>query len=315
MGDWQTIQPVDFTEDGDATSAAIRKHDADITNIYELLHRVRRFDFGTDPPADPIEGHLWLVEGQDGNPHYLKVYKNGKWQRISCVATISPSSPPPAEGCLRIIQNNGFNYLLVFYNGDWRYITPITENTPGHLIKTTDGEGSISTALFDSLYPTSNPTSDIDLEVGKAIRLYGTAQTVNLHINANNGLYRMTYAIFGNTVNDKYHMLKLNNTTYANSCLLLSSENSENQSEKDFYYDNLDALRIGFGALGVFTGIINTKQPNVCSVFRGHADQTVDGMNILIVGSHYTGSTTISKLGTIDFRGTCTYRITVERLL
>lgn len=314
MGDWQTTQPVDFTEDGDTTSSAIEKHDIDITNIYELLHRVRRFDFGTDPPTDPIEGHLWLVEGQDGNPHYLKVYKNGKWQRLSCIATTNPSDPPPGEGCLRVTKDsNNVWQLLIYHNDSWVNITPYNFYASGKMVQM-NNRGVLSKNLFG--YEDNNaPTSDTDLNIGERFNYNGTAQTVNLHINANNGLFQITYAIYGNTENNKYHKLNLNNTTYPDSCLVLGSENSENQGEKDYCYDNLDALRIGFGSLGIFTGIVNTKQPNVYSVFRGHADQTVDGMNVLIIGSHYTGSTTISKLGTIDFRGTCTYRITVERLL
>ncbi len=314
MGNWITTQPVDFTPDGDTTSSAIKKHDVDIANIYELLHRVRRFDFGPNPPVDPVEGHLWAVDGGDGKPVFLRMYKNSKWHRLSFVTCIDPPSNPN-EGCLLLEEADGNYKLSIYYNGSWREITSFAEAVSGKMVQAND-RGTLQRSLFgyESIYA---PSSDIDLNIGERFNYSGTGQTVNLHINANNGLYRITYSIYDNTNNYNFHKLLLNNTTYSDKFTLLFSENSENNGEKDSFYDSgIDSLRLGYGKLCIFTGLINTKQPNVGVALRGHVDNGSRGMDDAIVSSFLKDTNlNISKLGTVDFRGTCTYRITVERLL
>ena len=317
MGNWITTQPVDFTPDGDTTSSAIKKHDVDIANIYELLHRVRRFDFGPNPPADPVDGHLWAVDGGDGKPIFLRMYKNGKWHRLSFIAISNPTDPPPAEGVLRVSKDsNGVWRLLVYHNGAWVIATPYDFSVSGKMVQMTQ-HGVLSINLFDDYFSRYNPTSDFDLQVGEMVRYWGTAQNVNLHVNANNGLYKITYCVSGGSVGNSHHKLKLNNTVYDGKFVLLSNKDTESSGETNDYFSGsgVDSLYIGYGTLGIFTGIVNTRSTNVCSVFRGHADQSDKNRAMMILGSHMVQPVTISKLGTIDFRSSCSYLISVERLL
>lgn len=314
MNNWQTIQPVDFTEDGDTTSAAIKKHDIDITNIYELLHRVRRFDFSIDPPADPVEGHLWVVDGGDNTPIQIKMYYMGQWRRLSFITMVDWPDNPFSEGCLCIRKDGDMYFLEIYYHGQWENLTAFAPAEEGKMVQL-NTRGVLSRELFQ-YEPLDAPTTDTDLDIGKRFNYRGTGQTVNLHINANNGLYRITYAIYGGTV-DGYHRLYLNNTSYPNNFVLLASNTCENNGEVDEYGvgSSIGTLYTGTGKLGIFSGIVNTKSTNISAIFKGHADQTSVGMDDLIIGSYCISGIQINKLGYLNFLSSVTYRVSVERLL
>jgi len=80
MADWTVQYPVNFTPTGDTTSQAIEKHINELSNIYVLLNRVRKFDAGDIAPTDPVIGHAWLDTSV--SPHRLKIWDGTQWVDI-----------------------------------------------------------------------------------------------------------------------------------------------------------------------------------------------------------------------------------------
>jgi len=80
MADWTVQYPVNFTPTGDTTSQAIEKHINELSNIYTLLNRVRKFDAGDIAPTDPVVGHAWLDTSV--SPHRLKIWDGSQWVDI-----------------------------------------------------------------------------------------------------------------------------------------------------------------------------------------------------------------------------------------
>jgi hypothetical protein len=85
---WEIQNPVNFTENGDETNVAISKFMSEFGHVYSLLRRVRSFDVGSLPPADPEEGSVWF----NSHDNKFMMYTSGTWTSVLDQVYMSISS-------------------------------------------------------------------------------------------------------------------------------------------------------------------------------------------------------------------------------
>ncbi len=273
---WQPTQPIDFTEDGDTTSVAIKKHDTDISVLYELLNRLRRFDYGENPPVDPDEWSFWLAKGSDGKPSHLRVFHNGKWCRVAGVSVGKPDINYECQNgvfWLSKDSNNIWN-LSIFFNGQWYLITNYAQTSANHKLQL-DGDGCVYYSLIGHRNITVNPSSATNMNVNETVLFHAeNTQTLDLrNINANNGLYRIIVVAHG--IGDGFNTirLRLNGSLYSNAissnCFIGGSNGQENQW---YYQTTADAMRLVVGKEIMADCLFSTRQDEAYLISRAIAD-------------------------------------------
>jgi hypothetical protein len=112
MSQWKVAYPVDYTDTGDLTKQAVKKHMNEFDRLYTLLQLMRTNFSGSSSPDGPEIGQLYV------NPTTLmgKVYTSGGWVNLNAFPLKHPLSLHDAgkvADLQKLVTDGTLLYMLV----------------------------------------------------------------------------------------------------------------------------------------------------------------------------------------------------------